>query len=777
MATSIEDFDYGSVVDEIRGQTRRSKPKFLKRYGGEILSTLVGVADNYQSYKLREKMDEANFENNIELAKIRADAAKHIKRSKETSGQYDRLLTEGFQFDDESKGSQQNLNAARKVFGDQAWATVSSQFPNLIPRHNFKDYQDYEDQRASWGMNEESHQAVENLYNSVVMDKANYVRSGQAFDFEQFNVNLKSLEDQGITIDPDNYGLMSKVGGKLARKLQYQTEQIAAFRNRYLTSEITKGVEAMEQWTGSQTPEEYYQAVKDSDLGIWASLSAEDAGILTQLAPGLKQEATDALQKVMHRNPNMSSREFNNFFNSFVFGDQGRTSATAKLTLFESQARKAVNADPSLTEEQKAKKREEISRDYDGLKNEYAVYSEEKVDRLISARRIIKSVEEQIQPLIVKQDSGTLTPDEKIRLKELQRLGMNAQTSIDYIDSSEEFAGQIAVERANLAKLTNAQGLAAAYVGDFHKSSGNNRDPLKGANSVLTKADAENIIRNNLEGITETEEIAALMDRAVTPREFRDVSQGEQIANVGDLTAQVRLYGGEALVDNKLRERVFKTSDTDKIDEYLKFLGPDAVSDKTGGLLSINIVNMAQFHHFANEAFDLSREAINKNEEGFFYGRLPTESQKREIIMAVYIDNFIFTDEEDRILVKSSSLGEVADAIQRKLIEYENEGKEQFFDANLDTATLIDEADESRASGNIEKSDQIMAFVRSRQEGEQQKQDQEQAEQDRIAAMEQRVSREKLGKADPDFDLGERVTETYRDIFGETTRRSARKDN
>ncbi len=50
MATSIEDFDYGSVVDEIRGQTRRSKPKFLKRYGGEILSTLVGVADNYQIF-------------------------------------------------------------------------------------------------------------------------------------------------------------------------------------------------------------------------------------------------------------------------------------------------------------------------------------------------------------------------------------------------------------------------------------------------------------------------------------------------------------------------------------------------------------------------------------------------------------------------------------------------------------------------------------------------------------------------------------------------------
>ena len=267
------------------------------------------------------------------------------------------------------------------------------------------------------------------------------------------------------------------------------------------------------------------------------------------------------------------------------------------------------------------------------------------------------------------------------------------------------------------------------------------------------------------------------MDRAVTPRKFNEVSQSEQMANISRLTAQVRLYAGEALGGNtELRERLFNTLDTDEVDEYLKFLGPDAVSDKTGGLLSINAVNMAQFDHFANQVFDLSKEAINKNEEGFFYGKLPTEAQKREIIMDVYIDDFTFRDEEtDRILVKSSSLGEVANAVQRKLIEYENKGKEQFFNANLDNATLIDEANEARASGNIEKFDQIMAFVRSRQEGEQQKRDQERAEQDRIAEIEQRVFREKLGKGDPDFDLGKLATETYRDIFGETTRRSARK--
>ena len=67
MAKDIIDFDYASIVDQVRGESRRNRPSFFKRNSGRIIDTLVGIADNYQTYKLREKMDAANFENNLEF--------------------------------------------------------------------------------------------------------------------------------------------------------------------------------------------------------------------------------------------------------------------------------------------------------------------------------------------------------------------------------------------------------------------------------------------------------------------------------------------------------------------------------------------------------------------------------------------------------------------------------------------------------------------------------------------------------------------------------------
>lgn len=727
MATSIEDFDYGSVVDEIRGQTRSSKPKFLKRYGGEILSTLVGVADNYQSYKLREKMDEANFENNIELAKIRADAAKHIKRSKETSGQYDRLLTEGFQFDDESEGSQQNLNAARKVFGDQAWATVSSQFPNLIPRHNFKDYEDYANQRASWGMNEESHQAVENLYNSVVMDKANYVRSGQAFDFEQFNVNLKSLEDQGITIDPDNYGLMSKVGGKLARKLQYQTEQIAAFRNRYLTSEITKGVEAMEAWTGAQTPEEYYQAVKDSDLGIWASLPAEDAAILTQLAPGLKQEATEAMQKLMHKNPNISSRQMRETFDAIVFGDQGRTAATAQFTLAESQARKTINANTSLTEEQKIKARQETSNFYDNLKNQYSLYSEDKVTRLIGSHNVLRSIQKQMEPLIAAQEAGTLLPEQKQRLKELKLRSASAQASIDYIDSPSTEATYFTERRLKNIERDDANSEAEAYI-NVHYTAPQNVKPRNEPSILFTMEDATQLVRDNPKMSEQTKERLAM--QAVNPLEFttKNVSGPEVNLLVENVTAEVRFFGGQALEEMAVRQSIFNTSDEDELNDYIKFLGVSAASDKAGARLSPNMTKLAQHRFYAQQVLALSKESIDRGQPGYFHGLYPAgeftdkinldaENVQRQLMMRSLIKDFTTIDPEtDDIIVMPSSLEEVAKSMYRGIRELEDFGNPGVINADAEDSVLARQFEQFTALRDEQSAETVREILNGRQE-------------------------------------------------------------
>ena len=704
----ISDFDYGSVVDQIRGQTRRSRPNFLKRNSGRIIDTLIGITDNYQTYKLREKMDNANFENNLELAKLRADASSQIKRNKETSGQYQSLINNGYQFDDPSKGTQQNLQAARKVFGEQAWGTVVSQFPNLLPRASFKSYEDYEAQRNTWGMSDENHEAVENLYNSVVMDKVNYVRSGQAFDFEKFQTNLRSLESMGISIDPDNYGLMSKIGGKLARKLDYQQEQIAAFRNRYLTAEVTKGVEAMEAWTGSTTPEEYYEAVKDTDFGIWASLPQEDAGVLTQLAPGLKAEATEALQKLMHSNPNMGNVEFQNAFNDVVFGGMGRTAATTRFTIEESQARKRINANTNLTEEQKIQQRAKVSSFYDGLKEQYSTLSTDKVDLLLGYKRSLSSITDQMTPLIAKQSDGSLTSTEQTRLKNLKTKQIVFQTSIENIDTPAALANKFVEDALNQRDIDEGK----ARVANFYTQAVNQTNPESAASVPYLMQNVSYQIANNPNIDEATANRMAALAVTVTP--LNKVSDAVLSRSFQNATSDVRTLVGDALQSPEKSEisNVFGEVTEEKLNSYLKYLGPTAYSDPKRKAASLNSSNISIFRYYAEEVLRVNEEAFYKGKQpGFFYGDiLQDPTAIRNTITAALVQDFSDYDPKTEItsVRVPTSLEEVANAMYKRHLIFKEAS--QVVEATDTDETIEEKVNEAEAKGNFSLAERLKAF-------------------------------------------------------------------
>ena len=272
----IENFDYASVVNQITGTTQKKKPNFLKRYAPQIVSTLIGVTDNYKTYKLREQMDNANFENTLEVAKLKAEAANQLKRHKDTKPQYDKLVNANYDFSSEKQGdnfSEGNLAAARSVFGDQAWQAISQKFSHSLPKATLNSYDDYLKVKTNFGVNEKESQAIENYYNSFVTEKAKYVYSGQSYDFDKFTANLKTLEDMEIDYDVDNAGLLSKIGGSLKRKINARDEEIDMFRNRYLTKPAAEMVEASEIWKNSESPEQYSEAIKNVNLGFWSALT------------------------------------------------------------------------------------------------------------------------------------------------------------------------------------------------------------------------------------------------------------------------------------------------------------------------------------------------------------------------------------------------------------------------------------------------------------------------------------------------------------------------
>jgi len=80
MATrpDIRDFDVESLLKSFAAAKRGSRkdPSYLKRLAPNLIKGVVGIYDQYQTEKLQDEIDQTNFENTLELAKLNMGAAK-----------------------------------------------------------------------------------------------------------------------------------------------------------------------------------------------------------------------------------------------------------------------------------------------------------------------------------------------------------------------------------------------------------------------------------------------------------------------------------------------------------------------------------------------------------------------------------------------------------------------------------------------------------------------------------------------------------------------------
>ena len=104
MATrpDIRDFDVESLLKSFAAAKRGSRkdPSYLKQLAPNLIKGVIGVYDQYQTEKLQDEIDQVNFDNTLELAKLNMNAAKNAKLYKATSQQYNQLANQGFNFDE-----------------------------------------------------------------------------------------------------------------------------------------------------------------------------------------------------------------------------------------------------------------------------------------------------------------------------------------------------------------------------------------------------------------------------------------------------------------------------------------------------------------------------------------------------------------------------------------------------------------------------------------------------------------------------------------------------
>jgi hypothetical protein len=718
----IQDFDYGSMVDQISGITgSRKKPNFLKRYAPQIIETLVGVTDNYKTYQLRNKMDDANFENTLEVAKLKAEAAKQLKRHKDTKPKYDQLISKGFTFDKEQLGnnfSDNNLAVARDVYGNQAWNAISQKFKHALPQTTLNSYDDYLKVKTNFGVNEKESQAIENFYNDFVKERANYVYSGQAYDFDQFTSNLKTLEDMQIDYDVDNVGLMAKISGSFERRIDARQSEIDMFKTRYLTKPAAEMVAASQVWKDSDSVDQYSETIKNSSVGLWGALSEEQINSTINFDVDTKQKVSEGLQKIYHNKKDVSVPEIRQTFNTLVYGTAIPSSADAYLFTLESREVSRIRNNKDLTVQEQDKQIEILQLQNDTLIEDFNLGNKtnEQIDAIQNLTVQAEKYENEIKLLLAQQDNGNLKPSEKQRLNKLKSNLEIVNITRNAVGSPVPAVHAALIEEALASRKQDEIIFSGTIILAEHAGSNKQRQDSEGVPAASVAWDKTQLQKIRVSGQYPDDVIAHLA--TMTPEEVTTFPKTNVEADNLFLTfpSIIREQMELAKQDEAVRARLFPNGVTDEeIDDYTDQFGSNYLQDKNQTRKAAYKNGMISFFHRTNEVFRVSEENHMFGNTGYFHGKgVPVQSVKNEAMVAVFLQNQLQRSTDNKeFIIRTVDTQNLANNLHGHLKYYtpiEGGGA----DVDLTPEQILDAKDEALAKGDNETALNLEKSIRNK---------------------------------------------------------------
>lgn len=405
MATKrdIADFNVSELMRQMQGlKTKSSKENRWKAMLPELFSGLVSVYDKYQEDKLLETIDQKNFDNAIELGKLRADTAKLSKTYKDTAPLHDALLRAGVSFqtniDDES-----NFRMAEKVLGDNAWDTVSAEFkafPGIDNRERFQNFREFKKNASMWvnpsNFTQKDLEAIENRYRGIIKDKFEYVKTGQEFDYDKFESYANQLESMEIDPDMVDSGLLSKLSGRLRRRIQTRDRTIDNYRNTYLSAPAQSARKSLNALKSRQTGDNYVDEVKAISSPVLSALPENFLEEFNSFPGFVRDRVADSVElDIARKGENVTS---NDIFQAFERSLYLVTSPTEAMKYY----RKYIARENELLRQTKPSNYEEqIQANTDSLKEfakiQNSVDTEERARGYIKLNGFIKNLKNKLE--------------------------------------------------------------------------------------------------------------------------------------------------------------------------------------------------------------------------------------------------------------------------------------------------------------------------------------------------------------------------------------------